>query len=160
MSEHEDGGPAYPGVTSTICANCGDMILDDDRLGVDSGLSMLDYYAGQANEEDIKHYAEWANVPGKPDYRSRKRSATLNRTAARFAFADAMIAEKQRREGEPSERCPESYTMKAAIDHAYLRAIAKCNGRKDKAAKLLGIGARTIYRWSTKRRREADSDKG
>lgn len=68
MSKKDDGGPAFPVV--------GAPGSPEDY----PGMSLRDYFAIRASEEDIRTYL----------FRSMH-----ERTAARYAFADAMIAQRK-----------------------------------------------------------------
>ena len=72
-----DGGPAFPSnLTNYKCKQslAEDLFLFD---GDAPGMSLRDYFAAKATEEDVQH---WIGM----QYPSRE--------AAKFAYADAMIA--------------------------------------------------------------------
>jgi len=70
MNKHQfdDGGPAFPNNDQHGCAF--------------AGMTLRDWFAGQASEEDFKHH-EW-------NYAAPARQ--LTREQAKYAYADAMIA--------------------------------------------------------------------
>ena len=77
MTKHDDGGPAYPNF-SHDCNDCPELA---------KGMTLLDYFAGQA-------------LAG---YRGGAVAATMgseSMTKLAYFDADAMIAEKKRREAE------------------------------------------------------------
>jgi hypothetical protein len=74
MTEVKDGGPAFPGA---------ELPAHPDHP---TGMSLRDWFAGQANEEDILQHMGWtygvAGVTG----------SRFTREQARYKFANAMLA--------------------------------------------------------------------
>lgn len=56
-----------------------------------SGVTILDYFAAKATELDIQHWIGTAY---------QKHPKLISREEARFLFAEAMVAEKKRREAQ------------------------------------------------------------
>ena len=87
MSAPKDGGPAYPqhGWSSnpeTVA-----------RMSSNSGLSKLDYFAAAATDQDVDSFLignTWAAQTG---------GTIHSRISARWAFAEAMLAESIKRGG-------------------------------------------------------------
>jgi hypothetical protein len=78
MADHDDGGPAFP-------------IPVDDRPGAyeaHPGMSLLDWFAGQALAGLCAHTGSFGNTGG-PDVMAVRA----------YEVADAMIAAKRQREG-------------------------------------------------------------
>lgn len=73
MSKIDDGGPAFPSELY--------------NLGPMEGMSLRDYFAIKASEEDIRLYLKSGEYNF---FRSMR-----ERTAARYAFANAMIAQRK-----------------------------------------------------------------
>ncbi|MCK5610535.1 hypothetical protein KAR91_52160 [Candidatus Pacearchaeota archaeon] len=81
MSKKEDGGPAYPCKTLQERYRSGNSPAYDEVW--DSGISLRDYFAGQASEEDIvEHQKDIAE------------GYSMSRERARYEYADAMIKER------------------------------------------------------------------
>ncbi len=72
MVAMRDGGPAFPIVV--------DSGPEEDRF-YEEGMSLRDWFAAMANEEDIDH---WRHKTGKT-------YANTSREEARYLFADAML---------------------------------------------------------------------
>ncbi|WP_144379538.1 hypothetical protein [Mesorhizobium amorphae] len=79
MSTINDGGPAFPSV-----------LYSHERAESWStdGMTLRDWFASHATEQDIEHHREL--TIGDDGYPYWKRS----REAARYAFADEMLAER------------------------------------------------------------------
>ena len=83
MSEKKDGGPAYPGKRKNgfhIEPIDGMNTQVDDFEDV-PGMTMRQWYAGRATDNDVKWMQEILTLNDEPD----------SRIAAKFAYADAMI---------------------------------------------------------------------
>lgn len=83
-----DGGPAYPGWMPT--GGITEHAIPDSRQveeipnGVHfPGMSLRDYFAAKATEKDIAYWWEETALP-------------ITRVAARYAHADAMLAEREK----------------------------------------------------------------
>lgn len=80
MTDHKDGGPAFP---------------KEHHTGGHSGMSLRDWFAGNAGEDDIAHYRErvfMGQDPEGPHYAFR-----YSRVEARYRYADAMLAERAKK---------------------------------------------------------------
>ena len=80
MSEKKDGGAAFPRPTG------GSNAFENKAQ---KGMSLRDWFAGQATDEDIKYYQTYDSA-GKPHL------LALFRHEARWCFADAMLAEREK----------------------------------------------------------------
>lgn len=93
MSEIDDGGQAFPGVEGVAgYGGSYPIILPDGRIEwmqTAPGMSLRDYFAIKASEEDMKLYLK------NGEYNFFR--SMYERTAARYAFADAMIAQRKER---------------------------------------------------------------
>lgn len=80
-AERKDGGPAFP--TSDGIATDGDKTVDYHSTF--PGMSLRDWFAGHASEKDIEQYRSfWRD----------DQLVLREREAARYAYADAMLAER------------------------------------------------------------------
>jgi hypothetical protein len=78
MSPINDGGPAFP-VPDTYHPN------GQVQFG-SSGMSLRDYFAAHASEQDIEEH-----LGGKISPKTGRKMDCLSREKAKFAYADAMI---------------------------------------------------------------------
>ena len=78
MKAINDGGPAFP--SSPTCGPNGELYRPVD-IGCE-GMSLRDWFAGQATESDVMH---WRNAVG----------IGCTREMAKYAYADAMIAARK-----------------------------------------------------------------
>lgn len=72
-TKHNDGGPAFPALEDTVLYN-GEIIHRE------KGMSLRDYFAAKASEEDIQY---WQNDGNGNKIRSRSQ--------ARYLHADSML---------------------------------------------------------------------
>lgn len=79
-----DGGPAFP--QQPPQANPGEFVSGY----VSTGLSLRDYFAAHASEEDVRHYENTGRLEGE----SLRRVEVVTRTQARYMHADAMLKER------------------------------------------------------------------
>lgn len=79
MSTIIDGGPAFPHDNQE---------LGDKHRIAQPGMSLRDWFAAHATEQDIEHHRELSLDDESQPYWKRSRAA------ARYAHADAMIAER------------------------------------------------------------------
>jgi hypothetical protein len=72
MSNIDDGGPAFPGQ------------VDHGAAGIESfvGMTLRDYFAAKASEDDIKDILEWKDI---------LECTNCSRQEARYIHADAML---------------------------------------------------------------------
>ena len=82
MSRYHDSGQAFP-VQDAYGPN------GEGSQGY-AGMSLRDWFAGQANEDDIR-----AKMTFGDSY-----TLLIDRVAARYRFADAMLAERAKAEGK------------------------------------------------------------
>jgi hypothetical protein len=78
-----DGGFVFPQTVNTGKATIGDdgtITIDKELIG---GMTLRDWFAGQASEADIRHHQCFIGDSG--DFR-------YSREEARYRYADAMIA--------------------------------------------------------------------
>lgn len=73
-TEQKDGGPAFP-------------TFHPEWRALHDGMSLRDYFAGQATEADIHIHMEW---PG-ANYGGAAVRAKYSREQARYRYADAML---------------------------------------------------------------------
>ena len=86
------GGPAFPTTHATETANP-DYVIHH----VTNGISVWDYYAAAASDEDIEHQMGLAGyTPGQVEEFKRVNSIDL-RCWARGQHADAMLTERRKR---------------------------------------------------------------
>jgi hypothetical protein len=97
-----DGGPAFP--QQAFINTNGQVVTADDYFPDASGMSLRDWFAGQASEEDIEYHMKNGKAAIKgtdeddgygPDY------TYPTRESARYAYADAMLAARQVKEDAP-----------------------------------------------------------
>jgi hypothetical protein len=81
MKPTDDGGPAFPCV--------------DARNFVSTGMSLRDWFAANASEQDIEEH-----LGGKISPKTGRKMDCLSREKAKFAYADAMI---KARVSDPAE---------------------------------------------------------
>lgn len=81
MSKIDMGGSAHPKDAELQLAGTPD---ESEINPAEYGMTLLDYFAGKANEADIRQYA----------------NSVTSRAKARYLCARAMIAEKRRLEAE------------------------------------------------------------
>lgn len=89
--KYDDGGPAYPRPASITRNDEGAVIVSDDGA---PGMSLHDWLAGKATDKDIRQFQDWV------DSGAHKLRPKYTGVEARYRFADAMIAEKRRREAQ------------------------------------------------------------
>lgn len=77
-----DGGPAFPVLVGV------DICGEPSKVADVSGMTLRDWFAGNATEEDVRCWIDVFDENGAKVYPSRSRQA------ARYAFADSMIAER------------------------------------------------------------------
>jgi hypothetical protein len=82
-----NGGPAFPVISQQREAFDSDVVSPGWDFYSVGGMSIRDYFAIRATEEDLKMYF--------PSEYNFFRSGS-ERTAARYAFADAMVAEREK----------------------------------------------------------------
>ena len=94
-TKHDDGGHAYP--------NAGQMSNDGRQIFAESspGMTLLDYFAGQAMDVMGNNLTFWVPmVKAKLGKLAEGFDETQLIPMAAYGIADAMIAEKRRREKE------------------------------------------------------------
>lgn len=88
MSANNDGGPAFGKVVSMN--SDGPCFISDScaRIATVGGMSLRDWFAGQATEQDVQnHGGGWNEAERR----------TWTREEAKYRYADAMIAAKEAR---------------------------------------------------------------
>ncbi len=83
MAENNNGGPAFPATNYIVPADLEARHVA--ALGKTQGMTLLDYFAAKANEQDIAAYIFVLNKEG-------ARIWERSREQAKFAYADAMLA--------------------------------------------------------------------
>ena len=95
---HDDGGQAYPyveDVPTVYTLNTGEKVAGEPVEPVHrEGLTLLDYFAGQAMAGQIPDLAEAIEAMSGADLREIHE----NMADIAYRYADAMIKEKRRRE--------------------------------------------------------------
>ena len=81
LPKPDDGGPAFPAHDGGIDQTTG--LIVEART---QGMSLRDWFAGQANEGDIKHWMEIGRLNG----------IDWTREQARYQHADAMLKARSR----------------------------------------------------------------
>lgn len=93
------GGAAFPGYDMRFgvggrpedkCEKCGYVPQSGISLGSFGGMTLRDYFAIHANEADVDCWINVFNESGVKIYPSRSRQA------ARYAFADSMLSERNK----------------------------------------------------------------
>lgn len=83
VSKMSDGGQAFPSATGG----------GDFGLRPVAGMTLRDYFAGQASEEDVKKYVMGYAVSSNPySFGENVLVPKYSREQARYRFADAMLA--------------------------------------------------------------------
>ncbi len=95
MTNQDTGGPAYPTYRLTSTPEPGGFDLSLERV---AGMTLLDYFAAQATDNDIRAHAKYRSSWGHSRARPER-----TRVEARYCFAEAMLAEKRRREAAQEE---------------------------------------------------------
>ncbi len=85
----DDGGPAFPRPVSEDTTN-GTLSDGNDVVSAQEGMSLRDYFASNATDEDLR---EFLSVPIGQECRIQGES----RCVARYAFADMMLATKNKK---------------------------------------------------------------
>lgn len=80
---NNDGGPAFP----TLRENDNPAM---PLIMASSGMTLRDWFAGQASEEDVE-----AHLGGKIHPQTGRTYATLSREEAKYAYADAMLKARE-----------------------------------------------------------------
>lgn len=92
MNEKKDGGPAFPGRDPVVSFRAGH---EDCAQAVASsfhqGITIRDWFAGQASEDDIEYHTSYAVPEG--GYYSHP---CTSREEAKYRYADAMLAEREK----------------------------------------------------------------
>jgi len=138
MTDHTEpivdtGGSACPGKQGAQPDGCWNQTWH-------SGMTLRQWYAGQA----LRGLSVRAMTPD-PSAR------------AAFNYADAMIryeANEAPPMTEPEE--PQPMTIKEAIRLALANAMQITGGNRERAAEILGVGERTVYRWLRQWREAGD----
>jgi hypothetical protein len=76
-----DGGPAFP-------------YFNPDTEVAYSGMSLRDWFAGQANEQDIKHHQQFVQYERAYGENPKPAEPKFTREQARYRYADTMLAER------------------------------------------------------------------
>ena len=82
MSSHGDGGPAFPTGQNANPGNPTPIL--------DNGMSLRDWFAGQATEEDIE-----AHLGGEVCVESGRKINKRSRESAKYHYSDAMLAARK-----------------------------------------------------------------
>ena len=80
MDQTNDGGPAFPNVPTEVSDQC---------TSWDMGMSLRDYFAARASENDMANHRYRL-------YHSGGCIEEPTREQCRYAYADAMLAERQK----------------------------------------------------------------
>jgi len=102
----KDGGPAFPmqdasAIHAYASARVEGVVGVDERdrayikakAEAIGGMSLRDWFAGQATDEDIDNHRQWEYNRGW--YYVYKTNPKLSREKARYAYADAMLAARE-----------------------------------------------------------------
>lgn len=86
MTDRDDGGPAFP-------ARPTETLTNGATVTAHPGMSLRDYFAVEAGEEDIRQFQNWRRVEGQS--RFPESLPKFTREEARYRFADAMLAARK-----------------------------------------------------------------